>query len=192
MSTISLEKIIELNEHIGAPALTDYLVLRNNINGHTEKITVGNVVGSQSNTTITVKADGTGDYPTIQQALNAVPAGGARVYVTSGSYALASGLVIKQAGTVLLGDGLNTQLFFNGPSITTGISFLSNDMEGCQIRDLWVIRDIANPSTGTGIDWSNQPLCQFEKIRLDRWHIGLLANDTANLSFYNVFRDITG
>jgi hypothetical protein len=192
MTNIDLEKITELNEHVGAPALTDYLVLRNNTSGHTEKITVGNVVGAQSDTTITVKADGTGDYPTIQQALNAVPSGGAKVYVTAGEYALASGLVIKQAGTVLVGDGLNTQLFFNGPSITTGIGFLSNDMEGCQIKDLWIIRSIDNPSTGTGIDWSNQPLCQFEKLRFDRWHIGLLANDTANLSFYNVFRDITG
>lgn len=191
MANIGLEKIIELEEATLAH-LDDWLVIRDNIAGHTRKIKVGRVVNAQSDTKIVVNADGTGDYPTVQQALNAVPTGGAVVYVTSGSYDNASDWIIKKSGTVLEGDGLNTVATFTGPSITTGIRFASNDLEGCQVRNMWILRATGDASTGVGLDWSNQPLCQFEKLRFDRWHIGLFANDTANLSFYNTFRDITG
>ncbi len=186
MAEIDLTKIVELNEHT-TPAQTDWLVIRDNASGHTKKALVRNVLKARTNDLkFVVSADGTGDYATIQQALDAVPSGGAEIEVQPGYYYITAGLVIKKAGTVLRGYGLNTQVEVSGPSITDAVSMATDSMEGIEIRGFYFIRT-NTVGTGTCLNFSDTPLAKVENIRADDFDIGLEIIDTVNVSFYSSY-----
>lgn len=192
MTNIDLLKIIELNELAEPPALDDWLVVRDNSTGHTKKVTVLNALNAKTSTLrITVNADGTGDYPTIQEALDAVPTGGAEVEIAPGYYVVtaSTGLVIKKAGTVLKGSGLNTQIEVSGPSVTTAVSMTTTAMEGVEIHGLYFIRT-NTVGSGTCLDFSDTPLAKVDNVYIADFDLALKITDTANVSFYSHYSNI--
>lgn len=183
-----MPRIPALNPDI-APSLDDLLPLYDVQTETTKRVTLLNALNAKSATTFTVNADGTGDYPTIQAALDAVPDGGARILISSGAYSLGTGLVVKKSGTVLEGEGTNTQLTFSGGTITTAIVMTTTALEGIEIRNLYLIRD-NTPGTGVGIDLSDSPFAIVENVRADFFDIGLKIDDVTNNSLYCAYRNL--
>jgi hypothetical protein len=63
--------------------------------------------------TVIVATDATGDYSDIQTAINALPAGGGRVFIKEGTYNLAAKLLIQSSNVTLQGQGVTTILHLN-------------------------------------------------------------------------------
>src|SRR3990167_9151216 len=60
--------------------------------------------------TIIVAADGSGDYETLQEALNHIPAGGGIIYVKEGTYIINSQIIISTNKITIIGAGAGTIL----------------------------------------------------------------------------------
>src|SRR5882672_1369414 len=142
-----------------------------------------------STVTLIVDAAGSGDYTTIQAALDAVPSGGCKVLVRAGYYVLGTGLLIKQSGTILEGEGLNTQIEVNGASIPIALGPNTIGLHDVQIRNMYLIQSNATRQ-GVAIDTSDSPDWVVESMRASDFGTGLQINDTSNLSFYCTYHNL--
>ncbi|GAI91188.1 unnamed protein product [marine sediment metagenome] len=55
-----------------------------------------------------VAADGSGDFTDIQDAINALPAGGGVVYIKEGTYTITSSIIITINNVSIIGSGAST------------------------------------------------------------------------------------
>ena len=60
--------------------------------------------------TLSVAADGTGDYQNIQDAINALPASGGTVVLREGTYIINSPIIINKNNVILVGNGKSTKI----------------------------------------------------------------------------------
>ena len=63
--------------------------------------------------TIVVAADGTGNYLTIQEGIDALPAGGGVVYVKEGTYTITSAIDLNKNNIALIGAGKSCKILAN-------------------------------------------------------------------------------
>jgi len=70
-------------------------------------VEVGGGVGGDNyySPTVIVAQDASGDYSDIQTAINALPAGGGRVFIKEGTYAISSSITITKSNVTLEGQG---------------------------------------------------------------------------------------
>lgn len=124
--------------------------------------------GSESVATKIVAADGSAEFTDIQQAIDALPAGGGVVYIKEGTYYLSSTMTLS-SNVAVIGAGRSTIIRYSGASVsailsatgktgillesffldgtdadTDGVLIFFNTCSGCFVRDIW----IANWSTG--------------------------------------------
>lgn len=98
---------------------------------------------------IVVASDGSGDYLTIQEGIDALPAGGGIVHVKTGTYVITAPITIGVDDTTLEGD-------FHGTAIettTAGISMIvNNGHDRTTIRNL-LIYGGGSAKNNAGIEW---------------------------------------
>lgn len=129
-----------------------------------------------------------GDFTTIQAALDAVPSGGATIYVTDGTYSISSGLLIKQSRTRLIfSQGATVEL--DGAVVTTAIK--PNTTALSQIF-IWGGKLLQTNATeqGVALDFSDCPNTYVQYMRLEGFGTGIQIIDTTSTSFYCGFHDI--
>jgi len=103
--------------------------------------------------TVIVATDATGDYSDIQTAINALPAGGGRVFVKEGTYNLAAKLVILLSNVTLQGQGASTILHLDN-TVNQSVLEIGNGADAYTdivIRDLKIEGNSANQTGGYGI-----------------------------------------
>jgi len=87
---------------------------------------------------IVVASDGSGDYLTIQEGLDALPATGGVVHVKTGTYTITATITFPNDSITLQGDGVGTKIL----STTQDLSFIEVDGNTrIRIRDLYLYGD---------------------------------------------------
>jgi hypothetical protein len=136
-----------------------------------------------------VVASSGGDYTTIQAALDAVGAGGARIYVKNGTYTITSTLLIKIGKTFIEGESpLGVIISLDGSTVTTAIKANVASLETIYLKNLYFYQSNATVQ-GVALDLSNIALSVFQDIRAENFGTGLKLNDTANITFYNSYKN---
>jgi len=106
--------------------------------------------------TLVVAADGTGNYTDIQEAIDALPAGGGVVYIKEGSYVLSDTVTINKSNVSLIGAGHSTiiSLDANKPVIT------ADSKNYITIENLYIIgsNDVAD-TLNNGVYLYNSDYC---------------------------------
>lgn len=98
---------------------------------------------------IVVASDGTGDYLTIQEGIDALPAGGGIVHVKTGVYTITSQIEIKVSNTTLEGEFRGTVI----QTTTDGINLIHNwGQDRIVIKDLYLYGGGAGKNND-GINW---------------------------------------
>lgn len=134
-----------------------------------------------------------GDFTTIQGALDACGAsGGGNIALTDTSYTQGgTGLLFKGSNCHLSGRGIGTTtISFTGA--TTGIKtnsaaslYENNSVEG-------VIMTADGNTSGICIDESDMSHTVYQNIHCDNWGSLIRVNDTQNITFYNITKNIVG
>lgn len=148
---------------------------------------VGGLDIAYSGADIVVNTVGTGDFTDIQSALDAVPSGGATIWVADGTYTVTTGLVVKQTGTrLILSGGAIVQC--NGNTVPILMSATS----GLSRIEIWGGKWLQTSvsAVGTGFDMSNLSDCIIHPTRIEMFNIGLNIDDTTNSTFYNRYKEI--
>lgn len=84
--------------------------------------------------TIVVAADGTGNYLTIQEGIDALPAGGGVVYVKEGTYTITSAIDLNKNNIALIGAGKSSKILTN-----SNITMLtSSNKSSLLIEKFWI------------------------------------------------------
>jgi parallel beta-helix repeat protein len=103
-------KITQLTE-LTTPALDDLLAAVDDPSGtpETKKVTlqkIKDLIATDTRiATVIVAADGSGDYTTIQDGINALPAAGGLVFVKNGTYEISATITIAKSNVALIGQG---------------------------------------------------------------------------------------
>jgi parallel beta-helix repeat protein len=127
-----------------------------------------------------VAADGTGDFTSIQDGIDALPAGGGMVFVKEGTYTLAAKLTIAKSNVVLAGQGPATIITLaNGVNdnvleIGDGVANITDVI----VTGLNIDGNKANQNAGNGI-----------KILAVCDRISILGNKIQNCYGYGIYRD---
>ncbi len=95
--------------------------------------------------TVVVAKDGTGDYTTIQEGINALPSGGGVVYVKEGTYQ--ETITISISNTSLIGSGKSTLI--EGAGLPNGV--IKIDGSYCFVDKLYIKNTAGCPKPGKGI-----------------------------------------
>jgi hypothetical protein len=74
-------------------------------NGAWSEVGAGGVGTNYYSPTVIVAKDDTGDYSDIQTAINALPAGGGRVFIKEGVYTISASITITKSNVVIEGQG---------------------------------------------------------------------------------------
>lgn len=144
----------------------------------------------QSATYVVSSTVGQGDYTTIQDAIDAIPASGGLIFVRAGTYTLSASIIIDTANVSIVGEGpLVTEIEFDKDVVATAISFSTTDLERCALRNFSIVQTDAAIG-GVGISCGNQPFLRVENVLVDNCTTGIDINDTANLSFYCTYSDL--
>lgn len=92
--------------------------------------------------TIVVAADGTGNYLTIQEGIDALPAGGGVVYIKEGTYVITSTITINSNFVSIIGSGTSTKI-----QTFSDITMMSiGDVEGTHLNKLYFYGDVTKPN----------------------------------------------
>lgn len=109
---------------------------------------------------IVVASDGTGDYLTIQEGIDALPASGGIVHVKTGVYTITSKIEIKVDDTTLEGDFHSTVI----ETTTQDISMIENNgNDRIVIRDLFLYGD-GLAKNNAGIEWIGSHEGRIENV----------------------------
>jgi hypothetical protein len=138
--------------------------------------------------TFTVGSTGC-DYTTIQAALDAMGAEGGTIWLMDPSYQITTGLLVKSNRVEIIGKANGTRIYCDGSSVTTLIKANSTTYQGFALRNVWLDQTNATIQ-GIAIDASNMSLCIYENVRILSFGTAIKIDDTANNTFYNMFRDI--
>ena len=143
---------------------------------------------------IVVASDGSGDYLTIQEGIDALPPTGGIVHVKTGTYTITSKIEIKVDDTTLEGDFYGTQII----TTTAGISMIENNgHDRVVIKDL-LIYGGGSAKNNAGIEWGSSHEGRIENVYIANcgglgggMGIYMEASD-GNLIINNVVRDCWG
>ena len=127
-----------------------------------------------------------GDYATIQAAIDALPAGGGTINVACGTFA---SFVIKQANTVVSGQGVCTQINFNGGTTANAVALNNSNYTNVIVERMY-IHNTSGSYQGIGINASNTPLFTARDIKIDGTATSTSIKDTQNLSFYQKWSNL--
>jgi len=109
---------------------------------------------------IVVAADGTGDYLTIQEGIDALPGTGGIVHVKTGTYIITAPIVIGVDDTTLEGDFYGTAI----ETITQDISMIvNNGHDRTTLRNLLIYGD-GKVKNNAGIEWVGSHEGRIENV----------------------------
>ena len=112
---------------------------------------------------IVVASDGTGDYLTIQDGLNALPATGGVVHVKTGTYTITEAITFPNDSITLQGDGVGTKIL----TTTQDISLIEvNGNTRIRIRDLYLYGD-GLAKNNTGIEMLSTDSSSIENVLVE-------------------------
>jgi len=137
-----------------------------------------------------VAIDGTGDFATIQEAINSIPSEGATIKIKSGIYLIKEAIKVKNSIT-LKGEGKTTIL----KSTTTNINIIENSNTNSGNTDI-VIQDIyfdgttttwgGDAETANGIYFKKVTNCRIERCYfLNCASTGIELDNTCNKNLIN-------
>lgn len=137
-------------------------------------------VPDRKTATFIVATDGSGDFTDIQAAIDALPAGGGKIFIRAGIYTITSTITIGQNSVVLQGEGEATEIDFPGNTVTPAIN---ND--GSTLRYFIGIKDMCLKSTSLGnglaINANYWGLSDIERVRIYDSNAGILMDVTGTL-----------
>lgn len=134
----------------------------------------------------------TGDFTSVQSAINALPASGGLIHVKAGTYILPTGNVgiqPKVSNTIIEGEGNSTQFNFDKANTTNAYEPASSNLTGLVLKDVYFHQTNATFG-GIGINASNTPLFIAQRIKIDGTATTTSVKDTQNLSFYQHYTDM--
>ncbi len=112
---------------------------------------VENMLGKAA--TVIVAADGTGDYTSIQSAINALPTSGGAVYIKEGTYTVSSSITIP-SNVALIGTGAATKIYLANGANTDVIT--ASGAQNIHIANLHKDGNKANQTVpNLGIEFTN-------------------------------------
>lgn len=150
--------------------------------------TSGAGAGIYAGADIVVATDGTGDYTTIQAALDAVGSGGDTIFVRAGTYTVTTGLKVKTSNTRLnLSGGAIVQC--NGSVVPTLISPNVTGLSRIAITGgKWL--QTSGSAVGTAFDFSDTADNLIAPTRIENFNIAIALSDTTDQTFYSKYQDI--
>lgn len=130
-----------------------------------------------------------GDYTDIQQAINALPNSGGKIFVSAGSYTITSPIQFSGANIVVEGAGAATQVRYNGDSVAQAFKMADTTQRaGIQLRNMR-ITNIGTIGSGTAIDMSYFAVCRLSDLWIDGSpKYGIYSSGTGTL--YNYIENI--
>lgn len=131
-----------------------------------------------------------GDYQDIQSAVNALPSGGGKIFVRAGTYTLTSTIKIPISKVFIEGEGESTLIQADGNTVSPIVQASGTTISQFALRFVKILNS-STTAGGTGIDWTNLALSRLEGVRIEGFNLGLNLTDSANNTFYNVFKDVT-
>lgn len=138
--------------------------------------------------TLTVGASGA-DHTTIQAALDAIGASGGTIWLLDAAYAITTGLLVKSSRVEIIGKGNGTRIHCDGAVVTTLLKANATTFQGFALRNV-LLEQTNGTVQGIAIDASNMSLCVYDNVRILNFGTAVKADDTANNTFYNTFRNI--
>lgn len=163
------------------------------INIHGGPITTTGTLTANSAATLTVSTSTTsGDYTTVQSAINALPATGGLIHVTCGTYTLPTanvGIQPKVSNTIIEGEGVCTEFNFDMANTNEGYDPAVSNLTGLVLRDVYFHQTNATQG-GLGVVASNTPLFIASNIKIDGTATATPLKDTKNLTFYQNWTNI--
>lgn len=140
------------------------------------------------NPTITVAADGLGDYSSIQDAIDALGSGGGKIFVRKGTYTITSAITFAASNILIEGEGPASRINFNAATVATAIKMSDTTQRSfIHLRNLRISQQ-GTAGTGVAIDASYFALCKFTDLYIDGVNGGMLFNATGTL--YNTIENV--
>lgn len=102
-----------------------------NLFTHSEEFEQGGGQIRKGMGTFVVALDGSGDFASIQEAINALPSTGGVVYIKEGTYTITASVTIPTDNIALIGSGASTIIY-----TTADIAIISSAKDFTTIRDL--------------------------------------------------------
>lgn len=124
---------------------------RRTIFKHSEEFNQGGGAIRKGAGTFVVALDGSGDFSSIQEAIDALPSTGGVVYIKEGTYNISKTITILKSNISLIGAGNSTILFLVA-GVHSDLLKIGNGtttLEGIKIKDLKIDGNGANNATGT-------------------------------------------
>ena len=141
--------------------------------------------GSAKQLPMLVVATSSYDYPTIQQGIDALPAGGGTVNVGCGTWAP---FRVKQSNTRVVGQGVCTQIAFDGVA-TTAVAMNSVGLTNVVLENFY-INNTNGTYNGIGLSASNTPLLTVRNIKIGNTATSVSIMDTSDQSFYQEWSNL--
>lgn len=128
-----------------------------------------------------------GNYTSLQEAIDALPSTGGKIFVRAGTYNVTAtgGISINKSKIVIEGEGNNTTFQCNGANV--GICFsvaTTTNLSQITLKNFKIL-ELNGANVGIGLDTGDTSNLTTENLRIESFHIGHLFNDTQNVSFYN-------
>jgi hypothetical protein len=138
---------------------------------------------------VTVGPNGTGaDYATIQAAIDALTTGGT-IKVMAGTYTVTQSILFKYSNTIIEGVGYKTIIQGDGAIADPLIGIGNPGIDGCGLNNVKLNQTNVTP-TGVGLGLGDTALFNLGHVYVYNFATGLSLNDTINITFYNVYRDL--
>jgi len=136
---------------------------------------------------IVVASDGSGDYLTIQEGIDALPAGGGIVHVKTGTYTITAPITFPNDSITLQGDGTGTLI----TTTTADINLIEVwGQTRIRIKDLYLYGD-GLAKNNAGIEWVNTDSGSIENVLIENCGgVGLyMEGSDGNLILNPTIRD---
>jgi len=129
--------------------------------------------------TIVVAADGTGNFTTIQEGIDALPAGGGVVYVKEGTYTITAKITINSKNISIIGSGMSTKI-----QTTANITMMEvGDVEGTHLNKLYIYGDITK-ANNIGLYLNSSDFSTIRDCKIDHCGShGVKTNEGTNNLF---------
>lgn len=129
--------------------------------------------------TIVVAADGTGNFTTIQEGIDALPGGGGVVYIKEGTYMITAPIAITSNHVTLIGSGTSTKI----QTVSNITMFNITGDEGIHLNKIFIYGDISK-AANVGIYMNDTIGMTIRDCRIE--HCGS-HGISASLGRYNLF-----
>lgn len=136
-----------------------------------------------------------GHYKTIQEAIDALPAGGGEIFVKEGTFTITTPILIKQSNTTIRGNGKTTIITGDGASVATFIKPNVTNLNSIVLKDFQLIGSNVG-RVGLAIDFSTVNVSLCDNLYIFNFDTAVKLDDkngtatNTNTTFYNTFRRI--